>query len=133
MGKFSKFVVKVSLWLWQLPQHLCALVCLNRPFDVVDEPLRHYERRGRRLGGAVSLGEYIFTDAGAPVDVVRHEYGHVIQSRMLGPLYLLVIGLPSIIHAGLHNGVCGDKPYSHFYTERWADRLAERYIVSVDE
>jgi hypothetical protein len=49
--------------------------------------------------GAVSLGQFIFifsryNDVGF---IERHEYGHTIQSHLLGPLYLLVIGLPSII------------------------------------
>lgn len=58
-------------------------------------------------------------------DYVKHEYGHTRQSKMLGPLYLLVIGLPSIIWAG-----CFDKyreknnvSYYSFYTESWADKL----------
>lgn len=128
MDKFLGVVVKSALWLWQLPQHLCAMVYLNKPFDRVDNPVRHYERHGWSYGGAVTLGEYIFTNKNASVKTLTHEYGHVIQSRMLGPLYLLVIGLPSIIHAAIHSGVCGDKPYSHFYTEKWADSLGEKYI-----
>lgn len=53
---------------------------------------------------------------------VRHEaVGHVAQSRMLGWLYLVVIGLPSLIWAA----VCQErKKYYNFYTEKWADRLA---------
>ena len=30
-------------------------------------------------------------------DGMRHEYGHSIDSRRWGPLYLLVIGLPSLL------------------------------------
>lgn len=26
---------------------------------------------------------------------IKHEYGHQLQSYILGPLYLLIIGLPS--------------------------------------
>ena len=129
MGKFFRFVAKVLLWLWKFPQHLCALVYLNKPFDRSDMVVRHYERHGWSYGGAVTLGEYIFTDRDASVDILTHEYGHVVQSRMFGPLYLIVIGLPSMIHAGLHKSVCGDKPYSHFCTEKWADKLGRKYIV----
>ena len=54
--------------------------------------------------------------------MVRHEYGHCRQSRILGPFYLLVIGLPSLLWAlwwtpGRSVG------YYSFYTERLADRL----------
>ncbi|MCI8837633.1 MAG: hypothetical protein HFG74_06170 [Hungatella sp.] len=49
---------------------------------------------------------------------------------MLGPAYLAVVGLPSIIWA--RSGACirmrREKkiPYSAFYTESWADRLGEK-------
>lgn len=45
---------------------------------------------------------------------------------MLGPLYLPLIGLQSLCHAAVHYDLCGKKkykPYTHFWTERWADRL----------
>ena len=129
MKKFFNIIIKVLLWVWQFPQHFCALVYLNRPFDRVDNLVRHYERHGWSYGGAVTLGEYIFTNRNVSVKTLTHEYGHVIQSRMLGPLYLLVVGLPSIVHAWLHESVCKNKDYYHFYTERWADSLGEKYIV----
>ena len=126
MKKFFNIVIKALLWVWQFPQHMCALVYLNKPFDKVDNPVMHYERHGWSYEGAVTLGEYIFTNKNVSVKTLMHEYGHVIQSRMLGPLYLLVIGLQSIVHAMLHDDI---KPYSHFWTESWADRLGEKYIV----
>jgi hypothetical protein len=56
---------------------------------------------------------------------VRHEYGHQVQSKIFGPIYLLVIGLPSIIWAGMYGVII--KPthngYYKFFTEKWADRL----------
>ncbi len=59
-----------------------------------------------------------------------HEYGHTIQSLILGPLYLIVMGLPSTIW--------GFSPYLNkhrrerrisyfaFFTESWANALGER-------
>ena len=59
-----------------------------------------------------------------------HEYGHTIQSLVLGPLYLLVIGLPSVLWASLPYY---DKKrrkenisYYSFYTEKWADIWGEQ-------
>lgn len=123
-----RFIVRIILWIWQLPQNLCALVYMNRPFDRVDSPCRHYRRHGWSSSGSVTLGEYIFTNPRVSLSTIRHEYGHVVQSRMLGPLYLLVIGLPSVLHAAVHNKVCEGKDYSHFYTERWADSLSSRWF-----
>ena len=33
--------------------------------------------------------------------VLKHEYGHAVQSAILGPLYLLVVGVPSLIWSNL--------------------------------
>lgn len=51
------------------------------------------------FNSGVSLGDYIILDNHGVVnsDTVYHEYGHSIQSRYLGPVYLIVIGLPSLI------------------------------------
>ena len=84
-------------------------------------------------GGSVSLGQFIFLSKGRD-DVRPHEFGHSIQSLILGPLYLLVIGLPSVLWAGLP--VCRSvrcrrrMSYFDFYTERWADRLSARFDIT---
>ncbi|MBR4434845.1 MAG: hypothetical protein IKS90_01965 [Clostridia bacterium] len=67
----------------------------------------------------------IFADEG----LIVHEYGHTIQSLLLGPLYLVVIGIPSLLWAELPRYIKKRKegaPYSAFWTERGADRLGER-------
>ena len=58
-------------------------------------------------------------------DYLMHEYGHTIQSQKLGPVYLLVIGLPSLIWAGCFEKyrIKHKKSYYGFYTEKWADKL----------
>lgn len=75
--------------------------------------------------GAVTLGMFVFCDQACFYDeeVVKHENGHAIQNIILGPLFLFVIGIPSIVHAALHSKVCKDANYYHFYTEQWASRL----------
>ncbi len=57
-----------------------------------------------------------------------HELGHTKQSRLLGWLYLPVIGLPSISRAAYalaHREVTGRQwaRYYEGYPENWADRL----------
>ena len=74
----------------------------------------------------LSLGLFLFVPEKADERLLAHEYGHSLQSLLLGPLYLFVIGLPSVVWAGLpvlerrreRRGVS----YYAFYTERWADR-----------
>ena len=76
------------------------------------------------MSGGISLGTFAFVssyNARRPL-IVRHEQeGHTTDSKIWGPLYLLVIGLPSLLWA-----IFGDsrKCYYDFYTERWANNHA---------
>lgn len=56
-----------------------------------------------------------------------HEYGHTIQSLILGPLYLIVIGIPSTLWGFLGGRKRRDEqiPYGAFFTEKWANHLGE--------
>jgi hypothetical protein len=57
---------------------------------------------------------------------IQHELGHSIQSLILGPLYLIVIGLPSWIwFTWYNNGKDKRVSYYWFYTEAWANKLAK--------
>ena len=68
-------------------------------------------------------GSFIDVSSKELTSLVLHECGHVKQSRILGPLYLFVIGIPSIIHAALPCKKCKETNYYHFYTEKWANKL----------
>ena len=61
-----------------------------------------------------------------------HEYGHTIQSQMLGPAYLGIIGLPSLISCSFAHDIDinGTTFYSHdlFYTELSANTYAYLYF-----
>ncbi len=118
-------------WTWGLPQTLLgSLVYLSLCRRSLEDP------GGARENGAfvtrwpfergVSLGYFIFVPRDADARLVRHEQGHSLQSLALGPLYLLVIGLPSLIWAGLpaleRRRARRGMSYYAFYTERWADR-----------
>ena len=76
--------------------------------------------------GGISLSVFIFVHSGEKDDIrtVKHEYGHTRQSLFLGWLYLLVVGLPSIIRAVIWNTFKLDsKRYYRGFPENWADRL----------
>ncbi len=62
-----------------------------------------------------------------------HEYGHTIQSLILGPLYLILIGIPSTLWGFLGGKNRKEKqiPYGAFVTEKWANSLGE--IVTVEK
>ena len=82
--------------------------------------------RGSKMLGAISLGCFVFLSpyASKRETTIAHEQdGHVKQSHYLGPLYLSVIGLPSITWAGVYRSL-GYTNYYQFYTEDWANKLA---------
>lgn len=127
LHKICRFVLLAALWLWQLPQNVLGLVLLYLcgPHVLMasdDAGARVY--KSARMSGGISLGRYIIISKyQCAQPTIAHELGHARQSRLLGPLYLLVIGLPSIVWAGLHSRLALRKSYYWFYTERWADRL----------
>ena len=79
--------------------------------------------------GGISLGLFTFIEnySGRKDYLQRHEYGHTLQSLILGPFYLLIIGLPSYIWANLPYFIKMRKekniPYNSFFTEKNADLL----------
>ena len=113
-----KFIVK---FMWELPSNIVALLLLF--FLGVDE--LHWDKKGLVIAdmsfrGAMTLGCYIFCNA-KDRDLLEHEYGHVRQGWVLGPLYLLVIGIPSLIWCTVYKSTL--KPYDWFYTERWMMKI----------
>ena len=112
---------KILLYIWQLPQNIVGLLFLL----FIQGEERHsldgitfYEAES--FNGGISLGKYIIVYKKRE-STIRHEYGHCIQSKMLGPLYLIVVGIPSLIHAGFCR--CINHDYSDFWCEKWADKL----------
>ena len=115
---------------WGLPQTLLGaglfLTQIRNPQFVYRGTL---VTEWQRAGG-ISLGLFLFYHGGTP-ELLRHEYGHTLQSLLLGPLYLPLVGLPSLLWS--HLGVFRRKraensiPYSALFCESWADRLGARH------
>lgn len=124
-GRIGRLLHRVALYVWQLPQNLLglALLLFLSPSKVVHDYGLAVVRQSKRMSGGISLGNYIFVQEQVSMFTIWHELGHVKQSRLLGPLYLIFIGLPSILWAGIHDKLAPRKSYYWFYTERWADRL----------
>ncbi len=122
---------------WELPQSLlgAAVAAVVLASGSALEAGRRYGRicvRTNRLG--VSLGAFVFwfrVRGRDPEEVLRHEIGHTVQSRLLGPLYLPVVGLPSMARVGYavwHRRRYGTRwrNYRKGFPENWADKLAPR-------
>lgn len=121
MKDFLKFI-------WQFPQNLIALIYreyLNGKGVML--AIEYYKGiiiyYTKDTVGNVSLGDSIFISATASSRIVKHEWGHTRQSLILGPLYLIVIGIPSVIWASIHKKIAPNTSYFDFFTEKWADKL----------
>jgi len=115
-------------YLWQLPQHLLALLLLSLfRGRIVSRSPGAYGTVIIRLKGVswgASLGHYILIDSMAYPRTVIHEQGHSCQSLMLGPFYLLLVGIPSFTMALLTAlGVLKAENYYKRWPESWADEL----------
>lgn len=126
MKKILKFLLDVILYIWQIPQNLIGLfvwILCSGSIPMVIENIK--VRYLNRFPGGISLGSIIMLGR-LDIDSVKHEHGHQIQSMILGPLYLFVIGIPSIIWAGIYGTKLCPRTYNgyyRFYTEKWADKL----------
>lgn len=131
-----KYIRNLILFIWQLPQHLLAilyigyLVMMSKDLGI-DSRYKQATVIPCIMRGAVTLGNYVFVGLNSEYrKTVKHELGHTIQSKILGPLYLIVIGIPSITYCGLRRifPSLRKKNYYDFYTEKWANNLSEKYI-----
>ena len=111
--------------IWQLPQCLLGRVlkCIYKP-HITNEYKGITVVYSDKMHGGISLGDIIILSANYGTRVgntLLHEYGHTRQSLYLGWLYLIIIGLPSLLWAAFYNGP--ELGYYKFYTEKWADKL----------
>ena len=118
LALITHLVKRSFLYLWQLPQNMMGLIITR--FCTRDNGFWRWN-----LNGSISLGNYVILSWNSGNITLRHEQGHQKQSLYLGWLYLPVIGLPSILWASMKCcGLFNDKSYYWFYTEKWADELA---------
>ena len=136
MKLIMKYIRNLILFIWQLPQHIVALIYFGYLVMMckdlgVDSRYKQAIVIPCIMRGAVTLGNYVFVGLNSEYrKTVKHELGHTIQSKILGPLYLIVIGIPSITYCGLRRlfPSLRKKNYYNFYTEKTANYLSEKYI-----
>lgn len=119
---------ELLFYIWQFPQNLLGLLLLL----IYNYDKKYHELNGRKfyytneMPSGISLGNYIILSREDYNNSFRHEYGHSIQSRYLGPLYLLIIGLPSLL--GNIYAQIKHKSSAWYYSqpwEKWADKLGK--------
>ena len=127
-------MIEILKYIWQIPQHLVALIyylwLVIMQSKLLEYKYGDYIVVTKSSNGCVALGKYLFINENTALPVLKHESGHAMQSEILGPLYLIVIGLPSLLWAMTHKWILPGKDYYWFYTESWANGLTEIDIHS---
>ena len=131
----------VLLKFWQLPQSVIGTIVqyvymhLNGDKIQVCVPLMKKHPSyliavvlSSRMQGGISLGDTITLPHSFSYATLFHEKGHCLQSLLLGWFYLPIIGLPSILWASWHTLTKSKRDYYSFFTERWANKLANKYM-----
>ena len=124
-----KTIKEILLSIWQLPQLFIGLLLFAwYRSSIVECTQREYATifSATRMKGGISLGQIIICSISVynRENDKNHEYGHSKQSLILGPLYLFVVAIPSLIWAICYKNNPNDKNgYYKFYTEKWADKL----------
>ena len=127
-------IYRIAQWTWGLPQTLAGFIIF-----LVFRKYPHYNYHGAIVTewnspNSVGLGMFIMLsrDHYGKKRLLVHEYGHTIQSLILGPLFLLIAGLPSFAWAELPQAskYRKDKNVSYYqvYPENWANRLGEKVL-----
>ncbi|MEO1022911.1 MAG: RHS repeat-associated core domain-containing protein [Bacteroidota bacterium] len=97
-------------------------------------------KENQKRTNGVSIGNFINLNIGDEIDgsfedrvindpLFMHEYGHTFDSQIFGPLYLPVVGLPSLISAATSRQVPGEPPLVTTHDFRWFEMSANRHAA----
>ncbi|MFA5970922.1 MAG: hypothetical protein WC780_01125 [Lentimicrobiaceae bacterium] len=137
MREKFQFLILPLLFIWELPQNLLGFVVFvimktRRRIITTEKEAHHFYIETPNTG--VSLGWLIFWTPSANRfshlinDCRMHESGHAHQSVILGPIYLLVVGVPSlarVIYSRWYRKKY-DREWENYFNgfpENWADKL----------
>ena len=118
------------LYLWQLPQNLLALILLL--FYKEEKSLMYkgvkFHIVGKKFPGGVSLGCHAlvkyYPHNKHTWDTIKHEWGHTRQSTKWGWLYLIIIGLPSIV-------CCWYSKHYHTKERGWTQEASDKWYYNL--
>ena len=141
-GVFSCAAEFVRRFTWELPQTVLGFTAsmLFNDFTTRVDRVDYFggatflTNENASSSWGVTLGNYInmqindniedrFSQRMKSDDLYMHEYGHYLDSHYCGPLYYLLIGIPSLMSEIFDPG-----NHKEFWTEKRADNLASIYF-----
>ncbi len=123
-------------WTWGLPVNIFGLIF----YLICKAKGLSSERFGYAFitfvpwnAGGLSLGLFIFMKKDHPnkdwnYNTKIHEYGHTWQALLLGPLYWIVVGIPSAVWCNFFAGYMKKNNVSYYklYCESWANSWGQK-------
>jgi hypothetical protein len=126
-------------FIWELPQNIIGIiVLLFLRHKITKVEIIHKRLFFRTHDCGISLGSFVFwsnsnnTIVPMAPNNKEHEYGHTIQSLFFGPLYLIFVGIPSIlrvVYSSIYYRLHKRKWQNYYkgYPENWADKLGMKH------
>lgn len=117
-------------WTWGFPQTLIGAILY-----LIHRKHPHGQYHGCvvtywDISGSLGAGMFLFIDKRhyeQNPEIIVHEFGHAVQSAILGPLFLPIMGIPSFLWCNLppcRKYRCKNHAsYYRFYPESTANRL----------
>lgn len=98
--KPNKLIFYILSFTWGILATIVgAIVMLGCIIFTKKKPMRFgdcwYIKVGKIWGG-FSLGPFLIVDRVSDLSDIKHEHGHSIQNCVFGPLWLFIIGIPSM-------------------------------------
>jgi len=132
----NNIFIELVYWTWCFPQTLVGFLYFTNSkknhVKVEKYKLSIVTTLNREHTGGFCWGKYIFIDKNPDKHVIKHEYGHTLQSFILGPLYIPIVWIKSrllylktmkIYHHHPKEFPKAKEEYYKSFPENWADTL----------
>ena len=117
-SKLLTYIVNFFLLIWMLPQTLTALIALA----IFRNGEWYYNEDAKILVYKVNKGHLFGTACSE--NTIKHETGHSVQSLIFGPLFHIIVSLPSICLFWYKRLTNKDQKFYHsHWPENHADKL----------
>ena len=122
----KQLIFRLWQWTWGFPQTLVGFIVYlcnrHKPHEVYRGCIvTRWDNRG-----SMGMGMFLFLGCNDP-QVRVHEFGHSVQSLILGPLFLPIMGIPSFLWCNIpyFQRMRNEKHISYYrlYTESTANAL----------
>ena len=136
-SKVEKFFVYLIQWTWGLPVNMVGGIAYLICTKILKHPHSKFGYANIVYlpwnAGGLSMGLFIFVRDEKEKEewlynVRIHEYGHTWQCLLLGPLYYLIVAIPSVIWCNCFAKYREKNNISYYklYCEAWANVWGEK-------